>query len=88
MTTPLKPIELKQAVWCLHCERTYQQGEDRRLRGLSMCPYPDCDGDTVIDQWRWSRIRRENPNYPQVPERGVVYLLHGPEWRHPTQTRT
>ena len=64
-------------VWCLHCERTYQQGESRRVNGLQMCPYPGCDGDTVLDQWKWSRIRKENPSYPEKPVRGETYPLYG-----------
>ena len=88
MNTRVKPIEPKQAVWCLHCERAYQRGEYRQLRGLRMCPYDGCDGDTVIDQWKWLQVRNNNPGYPNVPERGEVYPLHGPNYVHPSQTRT
>jgi hypothetical protein len=91
MTSGAGPIDQKQAVWCLHCERAYQKGERRLMGGLDMCPYPGCDGDAVIDQWKWSRIREVNPRYPEVPERGVVYQLHGPDYQHPSkkrQTRT
>lgn len=76
-------------VWCLHCERCYQVGEfrpekpDKVLREMGMdedlqlCPYEDCDGDTVIDSWTWERIREIHPEYPEVPERGKVYPMYG-----------
>ena len=72
-------------VWCLHCERCYQVGEyravkpDRQMRNagftedLQMCPYPDCDGDTVFDAFPWEGIRGLHPDYPEIPERGKVY---------------
>jgi hypothetical protein len=64
-------------LWCLHCERCYQAGEYRETyEGLQMCPYDDCDGSTVLDGWRWSRIRREHPDYPKIPERSKVYPLY------------
>jgi hypothetical protein len=64
-------------LWCLHCERCYQAGEYREMdEGLQMCPYDDCDGSTVFDGWRWSRVRRENPGYPMFPERNKVYPLY------------
>lgn len=81
------PIKPDRIAWCLHCERAYQKGEHRKLSGLSMCPYEDCDGDTVIDQWTWSRIREENPGYPEIPERGTVYALYGPDYVHPSKRK-
>lgn len=42
--------------WCLHCQRCYKIGEYRiqKLYGeLQMCPYKDCDGDTVMDAIPW-----------------------------------
>ncbi len=63
-------------MWCLHCERAYRRGEYRLVGGLRMCPYEDCDGDTVLDAWPWSVVRRHNPDYPPVPERGKVYPLY------------
>ena len=75
-------------VWCLHCERCYQVGEykpiklDRQLKNMGiiedfqMCPYPDCDGDTVKDSWTWEQIRENHPDYPEVPEKGKVYPLY------------
>lgn len=60
-------------VWCLHCERCYQVGEYREIDNLQMCPYPDCDGDTVFDAWRWSQVQSINKDYPEIPEREKVY---------------
>jgi len=63
-------------LWCLHCERTYKRGEFRSVGGLQMCPYDDCDGSTVLDGWDWAQIRDNHPEYPEVPEGGVVYPLY------------
>ena len=61
-------------MWCLHCGRCYRFGEHRevvigRAGGkhaiLDMCPYPDCDGDTMFDAFPWWG--------KSDPERGVVY---------------
>lgn len=87
MSTAKTPIDPAKVVWCLHCERAYQNDEYRRLDGLRMCPYGDCDGDAVVDQWEWSHVRDNNPGYPARPERGVVYLLHGPDYQHPSEKR-
>jgi hypothetical protein len=63
-------------VWCLHCERCYQVGEYRVVKGLQMCPYPDCDGDAVMDPWKWKKIREGNPDYPEIPERDRIYPMY------------
>jgi len=63
-------------VWCLHCSRCYQVGEFRKIRGLQYCPYPDCDGDTVLDAYHWQDIRKFNPNYPEIPEKSKIYLMY------------
>ena len=63
-------------LWCLHCERAYKHGEFRVARGLQMCPYEDCDGNTVMDGWDWAQIRDAHPEYPEVPEKGKVYPLY------------
>lgn len=62
--------------WCLHCERTYKRGEYRLIQGLRMCPYPGCDGDTVMDGWDWDQLRRQLPQYSEIPEPGVRYELY------------
>jgi hypothetical protein len=69
---------LKRSVffWCLHCERTYRQGECREINGLQMCPYDGCNGDTVCDAWPWEDIRSYNPQYPVIPEEGKVYPMY------------
>ena len=60
-------------LWCLHCERTYERGKWRTLRGFQMCPYLDCDGDAVIDTLNWAAIRDGHPEYPERPTWGAVY---------------
>lgn len=66
-------------VYCLHCGMVYQAGDYRLVRGLQMCPYPNCDGDTVFDSFHWEDIQRINPSYPVIPEKNKVYLLYSQE---------
>jgi hypothetical protein len=63
-------------LWCLHCGRAYEWGEYRQIDGLQMCPYEGCDGDTVMDAWRWEDVREGNPDYPKTPKLGHVYELN------------
>jgi len=64
-------------IWCLHCERCYQVGEFKANADLlELCPYLDCSGDTVMDSWPWARIRDIHPEYPEIPEKDVVYPLN------------
>jgi hypothetical protein len=64
--------------WCLRCERCYVLGEFRMVRGLRLCPYPDCDGDQVLDGFSWLDYRYgkgvEVKN-PEWPVRDKVYPL-------------
>lgn len=62
-----KDFQVGDWVWCLHCERCYQVGEYRLDDEFQMCPYPDCDGSTVLDAHPWWG--------EGVPERGKVYPL-------------
>jgi hypothetical protein len=62
--------------WCLHCERTYRQGECREINGLQMCPYEGCNGDTFGDAWPWETIRACDPSYPVIPEEGKRYPMY------------
>lgn len=67
-------------IWCLHCERVYQK-KSMKLEYLGQkgeyCAYPGCGGSVLVDGWPWSKIRKSNPDYPKVPEIGVVYPLYG-----------
>lgn len=69
-------------LWCLHCQRAYKWGEYREVqlvRGgftFQMCPYDDCDGDTVLDGVPWEAIRSNHSDYPEIPTRGQTYLLY------------
>ncbi len=73
-------------VWCLHCERTYLRGEFRIFKGeafvvnhvkydtsFEACPYEDCNGSALSDAFDWNYFREHYPDYPEIPERGVVY---------------
>ncbi len=66
-------------VWCLHCERAYRQGEerkghDRHFGDVEACAYADCDG-SPLDQWEWQKVAEAN-GYPETPERGHLYPLY------------
>lgn len=63
-------------LWCLHCERAYKRGKFRRNGELQMCPYPGCDGDTVMDGWDWAKLREHHSDYPEVPVEGTHYPLY------------
>src|SRR5271163_4592030 len=63
-------------MWCLHCERAYERHEFRLAGELQMCPYPGCDGDTVIDAWPWDKVRAGNASYPVKPKIGKPYPLY------------
>ena len=63
-------------MWCLHCERAYERHEFRLVGDLQMCPYPDCNGDTVIDAWPWDKVRAGNDSYPARPKIGKPYPLY------------
>jgi len=64
-------------VWCLHCERIYYVGEFKADAELfELCPYLDCDGNTVLDSIPWVHIRNQHPEYPQKPQKGIVYPLY------------
>lgn len=68
-------------MWCMHCERTYPYGEYRTVimdmeEMLQMCPYEDCEGDAVMDAKEWDWVKEMHPDYPEVPEKGVVYPLN------------
>lgn len=63
-------------LWCMHCERAYPLGSYRVVEDLQLCPYAECRGDTILDLWPWVTVREENPQYPKVPELGVLYPLY------------
>jgi hypothetical protein len=74
--TEIKGISEGAWIWCLHCERCYKAGEYRVVKGLQMCPYDDCNGDTVLDAHAWEGIRSMHLDYPEVPERGKEYPMY------------
>jgi hypothetical protein len=41
-----------------------------------LCAYEDCDGDALLDAWHYED-RREESNWPEVPQRGASYPLYG-----------
>ena len=85
MEKKIHVVEVKEGIkegdwlWCLHCERVYKAGEFRDIKGLQMCPYDDCNGDTVLDAWKWERISEIHPEYLEIPNRETIYPLYGKE---------
>ena len=70
-------------LYCIHCERTYKDGEFRLVTkevvnksgkrvkiSYKMCPYEGCDGDAVLDCWEWEHIRDGHPEYPDAAGAG------------------
>jgi len=70
--------EFRREVTPRFFHRSRETGKVRSIGGdeLQMCPYKDCDGDTVMDAIPWSEIVGRNNGYPSVPQRGVVYPLY------------
>ena len=83
-----RPEDAKESdfVWCYHCQRTYMTGEFRYVEGEKFevnhvkydlsyegCPYEDCDGSVWGDAFDWDEFREHYPDYPEIPERGIVY---------------
>jgi len=75
--------EYSDYLYCIHCERAYKYGSFREIKDLNfkstvlqLCPYDDCEGDTVLDAKDWKDIREHHPDYPEIPELGKVYPLN------------
>ncbi len=62
-------------VWCMHCGEAHRRlaWEENDLD----CPTPGCDG-MAFDAVPWAEVRKQNPDYPQVPEEGVCYPMYPP----------
>jgi hypothetical protein len=61
-------------MWCQRCQRCYQEGEYRLVKGIKLCPYDECIGLIMINSFPWSGIQKMYPHkYPAIPERGVIY---------------
>lgn len=71
------PIDLRTQFFYLGV--TPSDLKDMNGSMLQVCPYPDCDGDTVLDAFEWEWLRSYHPEYPAVPEWGTVYPLHPAE---------
>lgn len=70
--------------WCARCQRVYLKGtatvrrvrlpsNPRHLTTLLQCPYLDCNGSATRDAWMWTNIRSQHPDYPEQPERYIIY---------------
>jgi hypothetical protein len=72
---PSDPPLASEWLWCLICERAYPRAPG--IADMQPCPYGDCKGQAGFYAWDWNRTRRVNPQYPPVPNAGVVYPLLG-----------
>jgi DNA-binding CsgD family transcriptional regulator len=81
-------------VLCWRCHRAYLPDETR-VRHFKqividhvkieppeedICAYEDCNGKYREDTIEWSRVRKSNPGYPEIPERGKVYETKELPW--------
>jgi len=53
-----------------------QEAIDMLQDCMQLCPYPDCNGDAVMDSMTWEWLREYHPEYPEVPQPGVMYPLY------------
>ena len=72
---PYSMIPEPDIYWCAHCDRTYRNGQFRRVGQRDLCPYDDCDGSVFADGMDWESIRQHHPEYPAVPEPNTDYPL-------------
>jgi len=81
-------------VLCWKCKRAYAT-DDYRTRSFEpividhviieppdemACAYEDCKGKYPEDVIGWSRVREDHPEYPEIPEQGVVYQTKEAPW--------
>lgn len=73
-------------VLCIFCGKAaliddYKEGETKKviinhveyeLDTLPKCPTEGCRGD-FFDTLDWDKLRKYHPEYPEIPEHGVVY---------------
>lgn len=59
-----------------HSNRMSEREKESLREPMQMCPYPDCDGDAVLDAWNWDDFRKTHPDCPEVPVIGEVYPLY------------
>jgi len=71
-------LPVSKYLWCLHCQRTYENGKWRTIERLQRCPYIDRDGDAVLDALDWAEVRKSHPDYPVEPRWGELFELESP----------
>ncbi|HOI75765.1 MAG TPA: hypothetical protein PLO63_16610 [Syntrophales bacterium] len=64
---------------CERCCRAYPVGSFKYnvkdADEMLFCPYPDCEGDYVMDSQPWETVYAMYSDLPEKPERGIVYML-------------
>ncbi len=61
-------------IWCLHCNQVDMK--TGWLHNYGYCPYEKCNG-TILDALAWTKIQKENPTYPKIPEYDWIYPMYG-----------
>ena len=81
-------------VLCWICGRAYKWDEYRIQRYEPIvidhvkieppekmaCAYEGCKGTYPDDVVEWSRVRESHPEYPEIPEKGVIYDTEEAPW--------
>lgn len=60
-------------IWCLHCNQV-----DMRtgwVHNYGYCPYENCNA-SVMDAWAWTKVRKNRPEYPKIPDYDCLYSLY------------
>ena len=72
----MKKIKRRSKVrwlWCLHCCHAYPINWNPARFKVKPCPFVFCDG-SEFDQIPWILVQQQNPDFPEIPEHGEVYL--------------
>jgi len=64
--------------WCLNCQMGFNLEDHRKLqmakaKAGNVC---ECVAYMAVDGIDWGDFRVDHPDYPEIPEKGVVYLLY------------
>ena len=82
----LRELSADDYVLCWVCKRAYIKGEAAEIEQEPfivnhvkyypppklVCPYEGCNA-AMNDTWVWTEIKELHPEYPEIPEEGVVY---------------
>ena len=67
-------VQLGEYCWCLKCQRVHRTATWQE-NGWNC---PACGG-SALDLWDWRHVQAMNPAYPQHPQEGALFQVHGPK---------